>query len=74
VWNFLEKEGTTTDECDPYTSGEGEVPQCLENKKCGVPSVAYTNYKCAKGSVTEALSVDQIKNNLFVHGPMQTGF
>lgn len=32
VWNFLETDGIVTDECKPYTSGEGKVAQC--NLQC----------------------------------------
>jgi len=28
VWNYLTTTGTTTDDCNPYTSGKGRVPQC----------------------------------------------
>lgn len=32
VWHFLESDGIVTDECKPYTSGEGKVAQC--NLQC----------------------------------------
>jgi len=41
---------------------------------CDVKSVPFVDYKCEKGSLIEALNADQIKNNMFLHGPMQTGF
>lgn len=28
VWTYLTKEGTTTDTCKPYVSGDGTVPKC----------------------------------------------
>ena len=28
VWKYLESDGIVTDECLPYVSGEGKVPQC----------------------------------------------
>lgn len=28
VWKFLTKTGTTTDQCLPYVSGQGDVPKC----------------------------------------------
>ena len=74
VWSFLENVGTTPDTCDPYTSGSGTVPKCSHKSQCADSSATYTNFKCAKGSVVEATTAEQIKNNLYVHGPMQTGF
>jgi len=76
VWNYLESQGTTTDECVPYISGTGTVPSCsaMKKKRCDAPDVSFLDYKCAKGSIVEALTAEQIKNNIFLHGPMQTGF
>ena len=58
VWHFLEKTGTTTDQCVPYISGEGMVPTCtaMKSKKCDAEGVPFVDYKCAKGTVVEALT------------------
>jgi len=74
VWSYLESVGTTSDECYPYASGDGKVPKCSHRSQCVDTSLTYQNYKCGKGSVVEAVTVEQIKNNMYVHGPMQTGF
>lgn len=69
VWRFLEKTGTSTDKCNPYTSGSGKTGTC--------PT------KCADGSaikLTKAISAadvctseDSIMNALAL-GPLTTGF
>ena len=71
AWNYLEKTGAVTDTCFPYTSGSGSVPKCAA--KC-VDGSDYKKYKCKKGSVVEATTVDQIKAEIFTNGPMETGF
>jgi len=55
VWNYLEKEGIVTEECDPYVSGSGQVPLC--SHQCHDSTVAYQKYKCKAGSVVEATNV-----------------
>jgi cathepsin B len=59
VWHFLQKTGTTTDDCVPYTSGEGKVSQCP--LQCQNDNVKFQEYKCERGSIVEAVNPEQIK-------------
>ena len=68
---YLEHTGVVSDRCFPYTSGEaGEVPQCVKTCKEGT----YKKYHCVIDSTVEAVNADEIKAEIYAHGPMETGF
>ncbi len=72
AWSYLTTTGAVTDDCLPYSSGDGSVPKCP--KTCVDSSVQYKKYKCAKGSVIEAKGVAQIQAAIQASGPLETGF
>jgi len=44
AWKFLTNVGITSDDCIPYISGSGTVPQC--KTQCANPSEDFKLYKC----------------------------
>jgi cathepsin B len=71
AWSYLTTSGAVSDSCFPYSSNTGVVPKCASS--CADGST-YRKYKCTAGSVVEASGVDQIKNEIFNNGPLETGF
>ena len=73
VWNFLETEGTTTDSCFDYKSGDGKfVPQCPV--KCDNDAEEFITYKAVKGASKGLTCALQIQKEIIANGPLQTGF
>jgi len=71
VWAFLEKTGTTTDVCVPYTSGTaGVTGTCPTKCKSGS---AITLTKASLGVTNVCTSETSIMTAL-VTGPLTTGF
>jgi len=71
-WVFLRFFGLVTDECKPYTSGTGSVAWCGVKSNCDTATVAYKKYYAK--SFYWLSSIDQIKQNLYASGPVETGF
>lgn len=69
VWNFLTHTGTTTDSCNPYVSGNGNVPSC--SSKCANDSPLQL-YK-ASGAL-QLKTVSAIQSDLMTNGPVQAAF
>ena len=63
--------GVVTDGCFPYVSGDGHVPPCA--KKCE-NGETFIKYKCKPGSIIDVNSVAKEKEELYTHGPLNTGF
>ncbi|CDW79985.1 UNKNOWN [Stylonychia lemnae] len=73
AWEFLEKEGIPTDQCEPYKSGDGKtVPACPST--CTDSSQEYVKYKCETGSTKQANGVEATKTLISQSGPVETGF
>lgn len=68
AWRGLVSRGLATDECVPYTSGDGKVPTC--SSKCADGSVKK-RYKCNSYFYNKG---EDIKGKLMESGPMETGF
>lgn len=73
AWKYLTKTGAVSDGCFPYTSGTGTVPHCLHGA-CTDSHVPFVKYRCQEGSVVEATTPDQIRAEIYAHGPMETAF
>jgi cathepsin B len=71
AWVYLENTGIVTDTCFPYTSGDGTEAPC--QTKCTDGS-AWTKYKCQAGTRVNPQTVDEIKSELYNHGPMEGAF
>jgi cathepsin B len=63
--------GIVTATCFPYVSGDGHVPPCPS--KC-VNTEAFTKYKCAPGTIVSIDDNTAQKQEMYDHGPMDTGF
>jgi len=71
AWEYLTNTGCVSDSCDPYQSQSGVSPQCPATCQDGSAEVKY---KCQAGSMIEATTPDQIKAEIYAHGPVETGF
>jgi len=73
TWQHIERFGITTEQCVPYVSGEGYVPN-------GCPSLCTTSgrsayeernrFKAVYGSLREFKSVESLKQELSTYGPV----
>lgn len=70
-FKWMQNTGIVTDSCFPYVSGNGQVPSCI--KSC-VNGEQFIKYKCKPGSIKEYESVAQEMEELYEHGPVDTGF
>lgn len=73
-WEYFESTGVVTDECFPYTSGDGlNVPHCPHGA-CVDSKTKYVKYRALQGSSKPLTCPLQIKKELLANGPVQTGF
>ena len=69
AWTFLEKTGTPTEACVPYTSGSGTVSECPSSCTDGSSLIVY------KAKSTKFLrSVSVIQQSIMTYGHVQAGF
>lgn len=72
-WLYLRLFGIVTDECKPYTSGNGKVESCpLFKSKCSNESAVYKKYKAKNFYYLP--TINKIKQNISEKGPIETGF
>ena len=71
AWQYLEEHGIVTDKCFPYTAGSGVEAPCAS--KC-VDGAEFKKFKCQKGSIVNPRTVDEIKSELYTHGPLEGAF
>lgn len=71
AWEFLAETGAVTDSCFPYTAGSGQAPACATSCADGAP---MKRFKCTNGSVRQSVGVEQIKSEIFSHGPVEGAF
>jgi len=74
-WTYLWSKGIVTEECYPYTSGDGSVDLCspvLSSQSCKDTKVEYKKY-FAKNFYWLS-SIDEIKQSLYTSGPVESGF
>jgi len=71
-WTFLRFFGITTDGCRPYTAGKGDVDSCpIFSSSCTDGSTFKKYYASTYYFLS---SVADIKNNILLKGPVETGF
>lgn len=63
--DYLQAEGIADDQCMPY---QDEVSHC--NYKCLDSKFAYKKHYCTVGSMVIAVSEQEIKEELYLNGPM----
>ena len=72
-WMYLRLFGIVSDECKPYTSGDGKVESCpLFKSICRNESAVYKKYKAKNFYYLP--TINQIKQNILEKGPIETGF
>lgn len=71
AWTYLTTYGAVTDECFPYTAGDGTAPKCAT--KCTDGS-AFKKYKCKAGTTAHPTTVANIKTEIYANGPVEGGF
>jgi len=72
-WRFLSTVGTTTEECDPYTAGEGEVEACPSTCKDGSDIKLYkVDPKTVK--LFDTHNIEAIQEDIVKYGTVQMGF
>jgi cathepsin B len=72
AFDFAEKQGLVTEDCLPFVSQNGAVPDC--QKKCMNPQDSFTSFKCKEGSVKSFNDTESIMFELMHDGPMFCNF
>jgi cathepsin B len=72
-WTFLSTVGTTTDDCSPYVSGGGDVPQCPTTCQDGS---AIKLYKADPKTVKlfDPSNLEAVQQDIATYGSVQMGF
>lgn len=71
AWEYLQNTGAASDACFPYTAGSGVEAPCAS--KC-VDGSEMKRFKCAPNSIVQSQGVEQIKSEIFTHGPVEAAF
>lgn len=71
-WMHIMNKGIVSDECMPYTSGSGEVEKCPTH--CANDNVEFVRYHSAGMPQMLNNNEQKIKESIFAHGPVETGF
>jgi cathepsin B len=74
VWRFLSQQGTVTEQCFPYQSYTGNVPECRYNCVPGGGPMKF--YRVRSDSIRHLSMYDlnAVQLDILSHGPLQTGF
>jgi cathepsin B len=73
IWKYLTLEGTVTEQCFPYVSANGYVPQCSikDTQKCANVSEPFKKYKVKKGSIRlPYLDREEAMKEIYLNGPI----
>ena len=68
-WQYLEEVGVVEEECFPYSSGEGDVEDCITKCKNGAE---WKKYKT--DGFDNFDDADDIKSDVALNGPLETQF
>ncbi len=71
AWEYIANHGIVKDSCFPYQAGSGFAPACRSSCVDGEP---FKKYKCKAGSIRNPKSVEEIKSEIFTHGPVEGAF
>lgn len=76
AWDFIKNEGIVTDECYPYTAGDGKEGTCQSTCSDGS---AMTKYYCGDIKSCDSFfglldTTSCIQKEIEKNGPMETGF
>jgi len=64
--------GVVTDQCDPYSSGNGTAPKCTRDK-CAAEGQTFKKYHAKAGTVAMLTNPTSIQTDLLKYGPVDTG-
>jgi C1A family cysteine protease len=71
TWEYLQNEGVPYYQCVPYASAHGSAPMC--EKKCSNPKVrTFYEWKAKMNSHKQLTTVEEMKNEIFLNGPVMT--
>ncbi|KAK2952007.1 putative Cathepsin B [Blattamonas nauphoetae] len=68
AWNWVKKNGIATEDCLPYTSGGGRVPECPAKCKNGSEIIVTPVPEW------KLLKAEEMQQELMTHGPLSAGF
>ncbi|KAH7821747.1 putative cathepsin B2 cysteine protease [Monocercomonoides exilis] len=68
AWTWTRDNGITTDQCLPYVSGSGRVPQCPTKCQNGSEIIR------TKVNSYKHLTSNEIQEEIIAHGPVSAGF
>jgi len=72
-WQFLATTGTTTDACQPYVSGGGDVPSCPTTCQDGSAIKLYkADVKTVK--LFDPSNLEAVQEDIMTYGSIQMGF
>ncbi|MCQ2819866.1 MAG: hypothetical protein MJ252_21585 [archaeon] len=73
VWIYMKARGVVNEDCFPYSSGEGDVEECIKECKNGQE---FKKYKAAdyKKMNISSLGEDSFREELITNGPIHTSF
>ena len=72
VWSYFTNTGVVSEDCWPYTSGNGNSGTCRTT--CTGSGQQWIKYKCQSGSVVHPTTVAAIQAELYNNGPMEGAF
>lgn len=71
-WDYIRDTGIVSDECLPYTSGDGESGSCPFNNSKKCQNGEFKKYKVASHKQYETIS--DAKETIFSEGPVEAAF
>jgi len=73
LWTYLEETGIVSENCFPYKSGSGVVPEC---PTACVPAATdkWVKHHAVKGKTISYADVESAQKDMLEHGPIMTGF
>ena len=69
AFQFMEHTGIVTEECFPFTAAQGIEPACATS--CSSTSSEYKKYKCKRNSIVHPETPEEIKSEIYQHGPVE---
>jgi len=73
AWQYLQRSGDVEEDCWHYVSGTGSVPACARQCEAG-STLEWDSDKHLCKDLVNVRCADDIKEEIFNNGPMETGF
>lgn len=71
AWNYLQNTGIVTEQCFPYSSGQGQVPSCPSSCQ---NSESWSSSKVKAKSSYAINGVENMMKEIMTNGPIQVAF